>query len=109
VEINRVKDQLGEQPEPDPQLDFYWVDSRFTEFAVSRATAMSLERQLVSEPVPVWVTFRDLAGARHRLRAALIERISESTVAQRIAMREFHRARRKERNADKDWENDESF
>ena len=70
---------------------------------------MSLERQLVADPVPVWVTFRDLAGARHRLRAALVERISESTIAQRTAMREFHRARRKEHNADKDWENDELF
>lgn len=109
MEINRTKGQLGPRPEPDPQQDFFWVEGRFTEFAVSRATAVALERQLVRDPPPAWVVFRDVAGALHRVRTALIDRISESTSEKREAMRAFYRARRAERRKEKDWEDDEDL
>jgi len=54
------------------------------------------------------VTFRDLTGAQHRILASKISRISESTVAQRAAEREFSRARREEDRRDRrPWEDDE--
>ena len=109
VEINRIKGLPGPQPAPDPQQDFFWVEGRFSEFAVSRATASALERQLVREPPPQWVVFRDIAGALHRVRSAFIERISESTLEKREAMRAFYRARRAERRTEKDWEDDENL
>ena len=51
---------------------------------------------------------RDLVGARHRVLAAHVYRISESTAALRAACRAFHRARRLEAKADRrPWEDDD--
>ena len=106
--MNRLKDFFGDPREPDSQDDYYEVDCRFDAWAVSRATASELERRLDELPPPRWIVFRDLTGARHRIRAAHVQRISECTAAQRAASREFSRARRLEDKKDRrPWEDDD--
>jgi hypothetical protein len=78
---------------------------RFTLGVTSHASNDRLKQFLGQSQ---WITFRDLTGAQHRIRASKISRISESTVAQRAAEREFHRARREEDRRDRQpWEDDE--
>ena len=107
--MNRLKDYFEEPPQPEGDGEFFEVESRHHDtFIVSRATALEMERWLDERPAPRWIEFRDLAGARHRVLAALIYRISESTAAQRAASREFGRARRLEDKADRrPWEDDD--
>jgi hypothetical protein len=106
--MNRLKEFFDQSPEPERQDDFYEVESYRETFAVSRETAADVERRLDQLPPPRWVVFRDLAGARHRVLAAQVYRISESTAAQRAAARAFGRARRQEDKADRrPWEDDD--
>jgi len=106
--MNRLKDYFGDPQEPEPQDDFFEIESHWASFAVSKETAMEIERRLDQLPPPRWVAFRDLAGARHRIQAVHIYRVSESTAAQRAASREFHRARRLEEKKDRrPWEEDD--
>jgi hypothetical protein len=106
--MNRLKDFFGDPQEPESQDDFFEVDSHYDSFAVSRETAIEIERRLDQLPPPRWIVFRDLTGARHRVLAAQINRISESTAGQRAANREFQRARRLEDKKDRrPWEDDD--
>ncbi len=106
--MNRLKDLFNDPPEPESQDDFYVVEKRYGSFAVSRQTAAEIEQALDQLPLPRWVVFRDITGARHRLLAEQISRISESTAAQRAADRAFDRARRLEDKQDRrPWEDDD--
>ncbi|HWG52194.1 MAG TPA: hypothetical protein VN677_02730 [Gemmatimonadaceae bacterium] len=99
--INRLKDYFEDPREPENQDDFFEIETPYDYFAVSRETAMEIERRLAQLPPPRWVAFRDLAGAVHRVIAAHIYRISECTMEQRSARRAFFRARRQEDKADR--------
>jgi hypothetical protein len=106
--MNRLKDFFEQPPEPDRQDDFFEIECYCDTFAVSRETAQEVERRLDQLPPPRWIVFRDLAGARHRVVAKQIYRISESTAAHRAAVRAFSRARRSEDKADRrPWEDDD--
>jgi hypothetical protein len=106
--MNRLKEFFEQPPEPGRENDFYEIESQYDLYAVSRETAADVERRLDQLPPPRWVVFRDLSGARHRVLASTIYRISESTAAQRAAGRAFHRARRLEEKADRrPWEEDD--
>lgn len=103
--MNRLEEFFREPPEPERADDFYEIESFCNTFAVSRGTALEIQRQLDQVPSPRWVAFTDLVGASHRVLVRLIYRISESTAAQRAAEREFHRARRLEEKKDRrPWE-----
>jgi hypothetical protein len=105
--MNRLREYFEEPPEPERSDDYFAIESHYDTFAVSRATAIEIERQLDQRPTPRWIVFRDLAGARHRVLASHIRSISESTAAQRAASREFDRARRLEEKRDRrPWEDD---
>ncbi|HEY9225431.1 MAG TPA: hypothetical protein VIP11_02210 [Gemmatimonadaceae bacterium] len=105
--MNRLKEFFRNPREPERQDDFYEVHSRWDTFHVSKATAMEIDRAIDQVPMPVWIVFRDLTGARHRIELAGVYRISESTVAQRAASRAFERARNLEEKEDrKSWEDD---
>jgi hypothetical protein len=105
--MNRLKDYFEQPPEPERQDDFFEIESHYDTFAVSREMAIEIERRLDQLPPPRWVVFHDLTGARHRVLAAHIYRISESAAAQRAASRAFYRARRLEEKADRrPWEDD---
>jgi len=106
--MNRLKNFFGDPHRPESQDDFYEIERRFRDFAVSRETAMEVERKLDQLPPPRWIVFRDLNGSRHRILADQISRISESTAAQRAADRAFDRARRLEERQDRrPWEDDD--
>lgn len=106
--MNRLKDFFDNPQEPESHGDFYEVDCHYDSFAVSRETAIEIERHLDHLPPPRWIVFHDLTGARLRVLAAQINRIAESTVAQRAASREFQRARRLEDKKDRrPWEDDD--
>jgi hypothetical protein len=106
--MNRLKEFFEQPPEPERQDDFFEIESYYDTYAVSRETAHEVERRLDQLPPPRWIVFRDLAGARHRVLAAQIHRISESTAAQRAAARAFSRARRLEDKADRrPWDDDD--
>ena len=106
--MNRLKDYFGDPLEPERKDDFFEIECRYDSFAVSQQTAVEIEERLDQRPPPRWIAFRDLSGARHRILAGHITRISESTARQRAANREFNRARRLEDKKDRrPWEDDE--
>jgi hypothetical protein len=106
--MNRLEDYLRDPQEPEHRNDFFEIESHYDTFAVSRETAIEVELWLDQLPPPRWIVFRDLTGARQRILAAQIYRISESTAAQRCADREFRRARRLEEKKDRrPWEEDD--
>jgi len=106
--MHRLEDRPEHPPEPEERYDDYFEIHAYETFIVSRAVAMQIERVLDSLPPPRWIEFEDLTGARHRMLASHIGRISESTAAQRALERGFHRARRLEEKQDRrSWEDDD--
>jgi hypothetical protein len=99
--INRVQYLLGQAPEPTSYTDYYLVETLNGTFIVPLATALAIERALDGAASPDWLEFRDVFGARHRVLALCVYRITECTRETRAAMRAFQQARRKE---DKDGE-----
>jgi hypothetical protein len=105
--MNRLKDFFERPPEPERSDDFFEIETHYDTFAVSRETASAIERELDASPTPRWIVFRSLSAARHRILAAHVYCVSESTAAQRATSREFRRARRLEEKADRrPWEDD---
>jgi hypothetical protein len=107
--MNRLKDYFDDtRDEDEPASDYYLIETDWNVFVVSRDTALAVERALDKVLPRRWDVFRDLPGARHRVLARSIERVSESTAAQRAASRAFRRARKLEEKADKrPWEDDD--
>ncbi len=105
--MNRLEDYFADPQEPESEGDFFEIETPYDYFAVSRETAVEVERRLDQLPPPLWFAFRDLTGAWHRVVTAHVYRVSESTAAQRAARRAFYRARRLEDKADRrPWEDD---
>ena len=103
--MNRLEDLFRDPQEPERTDDFFEIQAHYNCFAVSRETALEVERRLDQRPPPRWIAFHDLSGSRHRILGRLIHRITESTAAQRTADREFDRARRLEEKKDRrPWE-----
>ena len=104
---NRIKAFLAEPMTAGPPRDWFVVSGHFFGFAVSRAVARAIDRQLSRDPPPEWIVFRDIVGSRVRLRTSLVQRLVESTAAQRAADRAFDKARQKEEedddSSDKRW------
>lgn len=104
--MNRIKALLDPLPEPEGQDDYFIIESHYDIFAVTRETIDGVVRQL--DQRVRWLTFRDLSMAWHRILAAHVYRLSESTAAQRAASRAFWRARKLEAKADsRPWEDDD--
>lgn len=91
----RLQYLLGQLPEATSYTDYFEVEAAYDTYIVAFSTALALERQLESCSDNTWIEFRDVFGARHRVPARCLYRISESTPATRAAVREFERARRK--------------
>ena len=73
---------------------------------VSTAMVRSIEVSLDHYPVPRWIRFVDLTGARVRLQSRTIEYVAQSTEDQRAIERAFFRARRRERKVDSTFDDD---
>jgi hypothetical protein len=105
--MNRLGQFFEEPARDEPADDYCTVETQCESFPVSRAVAEDVERALEHGSLASWIVFKDLTGARHRLRARLIERVSECLAAQRAARRAFYRERRREAKADREpWEDD---
>lgn len=103
--VNRIEQYLNKAESPASTTDYWWVETRESGYFVSARTARSIERRLEREPVPRWIVFRDLHGARHRILTVSVRMISESTAAQRQAARALRRALREERGEEENpWE-----
>lgn len=106
--MNRIRQFLEESGGQDLPADYYTVETQCECFVVTRAVAEGVERALDQVSPAGWIVFSDLAGARHRLRARLIERVSESRAAHRATRRAFQREREREAKADREpWEDEE--
>ena len=95
---NRLRYLRGDIPHPTAYPDYYEVEALGGTHIVPLSTALAIERQLETSSANEWIEFRDVFGARHRLPARYVYRITESTRATRAALREFRRAKREERN-----------
>ncbi len=89
-----------ERSGPDPLGDFFVVSTEWDTWCVSTEMARHVETCLDADPVPRWVTFVDVTGARVRLRAESVESLSQRTVEQRAVGRRFERQARDERRMD---------
>jgi hypothetical protein len=90
--VNRVQYLLGEIPEAASYTDYYELEALGDTYIVPLSTALAVERQLDQATTPDWLEFRDVFGARHRLPARCVYRISESTRTTRASLRAFRKA-----------------
>ena len=100
--VNRLQHLLGAAPGAASYTDYYEVRGFGVTYIVPLSTALAIERQLDQPGERGWVEFHDVFGARHRLTASWIYRISESTRETRAAVRAFDRAMEKEEKEDGD-------
>ncbi len=105
--VQDTKERFENSGRPELPVDYFLVVTQIEWWHVSRDMAQAIEASLSESPVPVWVMFVDLTGARVRVRARRIECIYQCTAEQRALARAFDRARRAERKAEKDWDEDE--
>ena len=102
--LGEVFENGAERPGPG---DYFVVSGESFTWYVSTAMAKAIEARLDAKPRPRWVTFVDLTGSRVRLRARQIEYICQRTAEQRAAERAFFRSLKRERKADRSWEEEE--
>src|ERR1043166_2393285 len=94
--VNRLQHLMGIVPEATQYTDYYEIEAIGDTFIVALSTVLYVERQLDQCDIAGWVEFRDVFGARHRLPARCIYRITESTRETRAAVRAFEKVRRDE-------------
>lgn len=66
---------------PELPVDYFLVVTQLELWYVSRDMAQAIEASLSESPVPEWITFVDLTGARVRVRARRIECIYQCTAS----------------------------
>jgi hypothetical protein len=104
--MENTREQFERIGQPELPVDYFLVVTHIEWWAVSREMAQAIEASLGESPVPEWVMFVDLMGARVRTRTRLIEYVYQCTAEQRALARAFQRARRAERKAEPDWDED---
>jgi len=100
--VNRLQYLTGHVPEATSYTDYYLVETLSDTFVVPLSTALAIERALNKAGSPDWLEFHDVFGARHRVLAACVYRITECTRETRAALRAFKQARRQEEKQDED-------
>jgi len=98
--VNRLQYLLDKIPEPTSYTDYYELEALGDNYIVPLSTALAIERELDRCVTTEWLEFRDVFGARHRLPAWCVYRITESTRATRTALREYRRTMRGEDKED---------
>ena len=89
-----------ERARPDALGDFFVVSTEWDTWCVSTDMARHIDACLDADPLPRWVMFVDVTGARVRVRAESIESLSQRSVEQRAVGRRFERLARDERQRD---------
>jgi hypothetical protein len=100
--INRLQYLQGDVPEATSYTDYFVVETLHDTFIVPLSTALAIERALDEAATPDWLEFHDVFGARHRMLALCVYRISECTGETRAAVRAFRKARKEEEKPDDD-------
>jgi hypothetical protein len=89
-----------ERSRTDALGDFFVVSTEWDTWCVSTEMARHLDACLDADPLPHWITFVDVTGARVRLRADSIASLTQRSVEQRALGRRFERLAREERRMD---------
>ena len=100
--INRLQHLLGEPLEALSFTDFYELEALGDTYIVALGTVLAIQRQLDKGATPDCLEFRDVFGARHRLPARCVYRITESTRTTRAALRAFRKTMHEEVNENDD-------
>ncbi len=97
---NRLRYLRGDIPHPTSYPDYYQVEALGDTYIVPLSTALAIERQLETSSANEWLDFRDVYGARHRLPAQYVYRITESSRATRATLGELRKSMRNEPRGD---------
>ncbi|HJQ65160.1 MAG TPA: hypothetical protein VJ816_02230 [Gemmatimonadales bacterium] len=89
-----------ERSRADALGDFFVVSTEWDTWCVSTEMARHIDACLDADPIPRWVTFVDVTGARVRLRADSVESLTQRSIEQRAIGRRFERQARDERRTD---------
>ena len=89
-----------ERSRTDALGDFFVVSTEWDTWCVSTEMARHLDACLDADPLPHWITFVDVTGARVRLRADSVASLTQRSVEQRALGRRFERLAREERRMD---------
>jgi hypothetical protein len=80
--------------------DFFVVSTEWDNWCVSTEMARHIDACLDVDPLPKWIMFVDVTGARIRVRGTSIESLTQRSREQRARGRAFERLAREERRAD---------
>lgn len=80
--------------------DFFVVSTEGDTWCVSTEMARHIDACLDGDPMPRWIIFVDVTGARVRVRSERIESLTQRSVEQRAISRTFERMAQEERRAD---------
>jgi hypothetical protein len=80
--------------------DFFVVSTDGDTWCVSTEMARHIDCCLDAEPMPYWVVFVDVTGARVRVKTDRIVSVTQRSVEQRAVSRAFERMAMDERRAD---------
>jgi hypothetical protein len=106
--MNRIRERSEEPDEKEvPYGDLVFVQTPLDVFRVAREVAHYIERRMDSVQPPRWLIFRDRDGARVRIRTKDIRSLHESTEKSRSSERRLIRAYRREKKADRSWEDED--
>lgn len=103
--MTTVRQKEEQTPEPEAG-DYFVLCTREANWYLSTAMARVVERELNLAGPDDWVTFVDIHGARIRLRAGLVQYLAQCFATNRAEERRFWRNRKKETQAERDWEDD---
>jgi len=94
-------EETMEHPRSEVRLgDFFVVSTEGDTWCVSTEMARHIDACLEADPMPRWVVFVDVTGARVRVRSDRIESLTQRSVEQRAISRTFERMAMEERRAD---------
>ena len=105
--MDSLKEESGPEAVEPNAGDYFIVSGDCGTWLVSTEMARFIESILDARPRARWVKFVDLAGSRIRVRTRKIESICQCTAEQRAADRALSSALKRERKADRTWEEDE--
>jgi hypothetical protein len=80
--------------------DFFVVSTEGDTWCVSTDMARHIDACLDADPMPSWVVFVDVTGARVRVRSDRIESLTQRSMEQRALGRAFERMAQDERRAE---------
>jgi hypothetical protein len=97
---NRIWQYFPRSPDPPAREEYFVIEIRDESIPVLAFVARRVMAELQEPEAPFWITFRDVLGATHHVRADDIHIVRESSPRIRARMRAFWRARKREADED---------